>query len=478
MAIAEDECAVGPADAITALGETDDHLRLAVLLGRAASDRGDTSEDALGCIEAPSWLEKFDHLRRLLDTPSLDGLAFHDLDALWPGYVPETQRWDDRAFRRERSAVFELIRDAAPRRRWRLTRPVPRAPRLSPAEAPAALRADDMGSLASIVPEIRPLARNLIEAGIIDGFGLEDLVEAAGDLDLDPSESLIAYADERLTTSARDCALRLSLLRVEEPWNGVIGPYPIPAETSEGDDMPLHALERRAVEQLVALGLLHVAHDRARMPRLVRQFYVRRAQTTGDIDARSEHRWLATRRGTEPGELIERHHHAIEADDLDLAIETAEFYINDLRRLATRLGRRRGPGDVRRAARLFARITRKDHHDAYAWEYYGYNLAQLDPETEVIERAYRQACALEPDNPLYRGRLVGWIGRQGGDVVDETIHRISAEYGTTSIAASWFAFQVLSALERARRRDQIGQLSDRLGSARIDAWFKKQQAPQ
>lgn len=478
MAIAENECAVGPADAITALGETDDHLRLAVLLGRAASDRGDTSENAVGCIEASTWLEKLDHLRRLLDTPSLDGLAFHDLDALWPGYVRETDSWDDRAFRRERSAVFDLIRDAAPRLRWRLTRPVPRAPGLNAAEAPSASRADDKGSLTSIVPEIRPLARRLIEAGIIDVFGLEDLVDAAADLDLDPSESLIAYADERLTPSARDCALRLSLLRVEEPWNGVIGPYPIPAESSESDDVPLHALERRAVEQLGALGLLHVANDRARMPRLVRQFYVRRAETTGDIDARSEHRWLATRPGAEPGELIESHHHAIEAGDIELAMETARFYVNDLRRLATRLGRRRGPGDVQRAARLFGRITRKDPHDAYAWEYYGYNLAQVDPQTEVIERAYRQACAIEPTNPLYRGRLVGWIGRKGGDVVEETIHRISTEYGPTSIAASWFAYQVLKALEHARRRDQIHQLSESLGSARIDAWFEKQPAPQ
>ena len=319
-----------------------------------------------------------------------------------------------------------------------------------------------------------------MERSIINVFGLEDIVEAADELDMDASKSLIARADERLSGLARDAALRLSLLRIHQPWNGVVGPYRLSRSVEE--DADIRAIDRAAALELVELGLLHVDGAHARMPRLVRDFYERRAWATGDINAQTEHQWLARKGPTRAAEVpstvehIERHHHAIEGEDFDMAVETGDYYLNDLRQLATRIGRRPGRGNKNRAARIFARIVRRDPEDAYAWEYYGFNLAQVDPETEMIQRAYDKACELEPSNPLYRGRLTGWLARRGADVVDEACHRILSDYLPDSVASAWFAYQVIRGMQQGRRHQQLERFEASMGADRIAAWLNKRPA--
>lgn len=476
----KNECVIRPDGAITALGDPDDHLRLAVLLGRAAQQRGHDTDDARGCVDEQTWSGKLAHLTELIDSPALRGLVLQDIDALWQGNVSGPAAWADSAFRRERSKLFEVMTQGAATGRWHLIRPVPQ-PSVTEALHAAGILADPAGSnLADIAPEIRPLARALLERGVIDEFGLEDMIEAAAALDSDPSQTLISLADESLSGLARDAAFRLSLSRLEQPWNGVIGPYALAQAASWADaSAEVHSLPRDAVVELIAAGLLHADAHRARMPRLVRSYYERRAWATGDIDARVEHHWLMGRseagEGCDSEQLIERHHHAVEAEDWDAALASARYYLQDLRQLATRIGRRPGLGSKRQAALIFARITRRDPHDAYAWEYYGYNLAQVGPPTPMIEHAYDKASELEPDNPLYRGRLMGWRGCQGVDVVDETRHRIS-EYGISSVAASWFAYQVLQGLARGRQHDQLARLREALGASRVERWREKQPA--
>lgn len=474
------ECVVGPPDIITALGDPDDHLRLTVLLGHAAMARRPDSADARGCIEEQAWSTKLAHLSRLVDSPDLHGLTLRDIDALWQGDISGPAAWSDSTFRRERHALFEVMSHGAATGRWRLLRPVPRPSvtgALLAAGAQTTLPASD---LAPILPEIRPLARALVDRGIIDHFALEDIIEAADALGSDPSGTLISHADELLSGLARDAALRLSLSRTEGRFNGVIGPYTLTEDSPAAHaQVDVHSMPRSAIDELVALGLLHVDDGHARMPRLVRSYYARRAWATGDIDARSEHQWLARRpipgRESEIERVLERHYHAVEAEDDDIALETSRYYLQDLRQLATRIGRRPGLGNKRKAALVFARITRRDPGDAYAWEYYGYNLAQVEPQAGMIGEAYEMACELDPDNPLYRGRLVGWRGRHGADVVDETCRRVS-DYGIETAAASWFAHQVLQGLKRGRHLQQIDRLRRELGTHRVEAWFEKQPA--
>lgn len=474
------ECVVGPPDIITALGDPDDHLRLTVLLGHAAMTRRPDSEDARGCIEEQAWSAKLDHLSRLVDSPDLHGLTLRDIDALWQGDISGPAAWADSTFRRERHTLFEVMSHGAAKGNWRLLRPAPR-PNVTGALLAAGAGTSLPGSdLAPILPEIRPLARALIDRGIIDHLALEDIIEAADALGSDPSGTLISHADELLSGLARDAALRLSLSRIECRFNGVIGPYALTDDSSTAHaQVDVHSMPHSAIDELVALGLLHVDGSQARMPRLVRSYYARRAWATGDIDARSEHQWLAHRpiagRRPKVEHILERHYHAVEAEDDDIALETSRYYLQDLRQLATRIGRRPGLGNKRQAALVFARITRRDPGDAYAWEYYGYNLAQVDPQAGMIEQAYEKACELDPDNPLYRGRLVGWRGRHGADVVDETRKRVS-DYGIETAAASWFAHQVLQGLNRGRQRHQIDRLRHELGNSKVEAWFEKQPA--
>lgn len=482
MRINKAESVVAHRRMISALGEPDDHLRLAVLLAKSARSKGEQSVDVQACIEAWKWSEKFEALKRLLRSPTLDGLVFQDMDALWHSRADGPGRWDDSQFRRERRDLFDVLLDAAGRRRWRLRRPVPaKGARIgSHLAPPVPLDRDDPSALASVAPEIRPLARCLVEREIMASWALDELVEAAQALKMDPAESLIARADEALTVLGRDAALRISLLRVDQKWNGVIGPYRMRESALADDEVDVHALDRAAVGELVSLGLLHVSGDRARMPRMVRHYYAIRAASTGDINAEAEHRLIAGRLSSARSArlTIERHHHAIGAEDADLAFQTAKYYVNDLRRLAIRLSRRGGRANHRQAALIFRRITRKDPTDAYAWEYYGYNLALYDPKTAGIESAYLEACELEPENPLYRGRLVGWRAFEGADVTDEACHRIMNEYGPTSVAASWFAYQVLGGLRRGRRREQLDRLQERLGARRVNAWSEKRCAPE
>jgi hypothetical protein len=113
--------------------------------------------------------------------------------------------------------------------------------------------------------------------------------------------------------------------------------------------------------------------------------------------------------------------------DVQRALETARFYGSDLRLLAVDLGKHERRH--REAADLFRFITdRFDQHDAYAWEYLGYNLeaahhGELPPEraTKEIRSAYHRACDISRSNPLYRGRELAFRALCGERIARDLI---------------------------------------------------------
>lgn len=464
-----------PASEPGALGDADDHLRLTVALGHLARARGADLATANASIEAPQWSTRLDALSRLLTDPSMRGVVFHDLDALYVPQVEGPARWSDDAFRRERRDLFELLSEVARSAGWVLVRPWP---------TPEAAAYLGPGRNSGCAAESARMRDALLRNRVLTEDEYNETVEVAKELGRDVAHHLVVRADESLRADAREAALRLSLLRVEQPYNGVAGPFTLVDPDAPADGTPFDTLSAPGVRTLIDSGLLHEIGGIIRMPRVVRTFYRTLAERTGDIDARAEHAWLA-QRPTVQGEAepaIERHFHAISADDADLALKTASFYVQDLRLLAARIGRRGGVHNCLKAARLFEHITKHDPEDAYAWEYYGLNMARCNPRSKApdlrdrVLGAYERAASLDPDNPLFAGRLDGWKARWGHpDVYNRFRHQVYALTPHTK-AASWYAHQVLREWQFAGHLEPIGQARQDFGASRIAAWMEKQVA--
>jgi len=153
---------------------------------------------------------------------------------------------------------------------------------------------------------------------------------------------------------------------------------------------------------------------------------------------------------------IEAHYHAVAARDFDLATSTAKYYGTDLRILAYRLS---VSGDYEGAAKVYRYVTENyDPTDAYSWEYYAYNLARSPNgalSKDAVLQAYEKAVELAKDNPLYRGRLLGYraeLGEPVDGIVSEACKLIAFYQMTVgSSAVTYFAEPVLNGLGRAKR---------------------------
>lgn len=140
---------------------------------------------------------------------------------------------------------------------------------------------------------------------------------------------------------------------------------------------------------------------------------------------------------------------------IEEAFETATFYATDLRELAIRLSKR---NDWKSASGVYRKIVDKlDPDDAYAWEYLAYNLVRLDPvqHADDILSAYAKAHDLDPTNPLYHGRLLGFRGRLGQEIRSEFQNAI-ALYNWRGVDR--FASEVLKSLKRGGSADFAKEL--------------------
>ncbi len=67
----------------------------------------------------------------------------------------------------------------------------------------------------------------------------------------------------------------------------------------------------------------------------------------------------------------------------------------------------------REAAGLYARCVESFPSDDYAWHYRGWNLQRARGPRDVIERSYRKAVELAPENPWWNSRLVTFLIEDG-----------------------------------------------------------------
>jgi len=470
---------VAPESELIVYGEPDDHLRLTVLLADRIGRRGDrTDPDAVALCMAPStaWPRRLDALDTLLTCAKELPLRIADIDALYQGRtIPHRDRWRDATFKRERAALFETLLLKAPGTAWRFARTAPDPEvtlRLSDAgletSAPAAERL-----LLHLSPEVRPVAQWLIDQRVLRPFDLEELIQVALDDGDSPDDDLLAILDDVLPPAAEQAAHALSALRPPQRLNGVIGPYGLVAGAPEhgptGDTFP-----RSAIELLLQAGLLVPASGsteptRVRMPGRIRRFFQRRARVTVH-DPASLHARLDRYCSEEPTHTIEAaieaHHHAILSGDLERATRSATYCISDLRQLAYQRSHDAAALEgYLAAATIYASIVEVDPSDAYAWEYLGYNLARahrdhdLTDDTEArIAAAYQRAAALEPGNPLFAGRLLGFRAQRGEAIEGPPEHALRRFLPFGAIAIGYFAKPVLDGLKRARRLQERAAL--------------------
>lgn len=449
-----------------AYGDPDDPLRLLVLLAAHAAERLGT--DPGPCLDPrASWRSRRDGLEGLLEAlheRSVGNVVLSDLDALAPD--PQDD-WDDRASQRMREDMFDLVCRAVDRGGWVVLRPSPIArvsKRLAGITAEEESQSDPVEEPRTLAfsPDVRPVARWLVESGHLRAQDLRHITESVPD----PDEHIIAIGYDALLGEERVIARRVQVLRPPSLINGAFGPLPFDATHRFG-------VQRDAVVALRACGFLQTAEDHqhapVRMPRRIRDVVGSHlAYLEGDwvTDA---HEWLAEQGSTTsaPEPLIEAHYHAARAGRIDLAKSTARYYGYELRSLATRMSLERQ--DFQAAAELFRYLVDGfDATDAYAWEYLGYNLARWDAHDrargrhgEQILEAYQRAMVLDRSNPLYHGRWLGYLAEIGKDVddpFDRAMAKYLREYGVQEDAVSRLAMPVFAGLRRAHRMEDVQRI--------------------
>jgi tetratricopeptide (TPR) repeat protein len=404
-----------------------------------------------------------------------------DIDALDPGPLGLEESWDDRAFGWQRRMFLEMLAAASKRGGWIVLRP-------EPSKAVALPPAEPSGPTALFVPEIHPIVEKLssdgrpiltwlIESGTLTARNVERRFEASDGDAKRLERHLIAVVYDALSEQAAEAAERLSILRPPQPLNGALGPYPIRTARVDGASPRASAeqfsLSRDILDELRACGFLQPwpgrdGHPALRMPRSVRVYLEQQAMASMALELGAEHRRLASielGRGDIDAE-IEAHHHATRvhpanAEDIQRAVDTARYYVADLREMGVRLST--VEHRYADAADVFQQIVERDPTDAYAWEYLGYNLARSyqdapvpDEGRERIIQAYKNAIGhdRDSDNPLYHGRLLGFRARVDEDIrgeFDQKMHRYLASANATS-AVRYFAEAVLNGMPRGPQR--------------------------
>ena len=455
-----------PVVVLEAFGEPDDHLRLASLIADAVT-KADVVTKTLDPAAAAtlrgvarrltddrgprSWRDRrtdFIEVTRLMPSGTV---VLRDPDAFAETYALDgAADWDDATLYRERGEFFESLMEPIARGAIELERTAP-DPRFSKRLANAAVSARDAhvnpaAPYASLVgPDAHGALGWLLQKNYLNEDAVDELIEEGVGPKLDRHLLLVAY--DHLPRATREAAYRLAVLRGEQALNGAIGPFAVqtrPAAT---------AVTRAQVEDLLSCGFLRrtTSDGRVRMPRIVRDFVLARADAENPDSVAKDHElaFAHLEQFDDPSliECIERHHHAVHGLLVEQAIATATLYATDLRELAIRLSRKEQWLD---AAEIYRKIVELDPADAYAWEYLGYNLARDQPgkHTDEILKAYEKAYEIEPANPLYHGRLLGFRGGVGLN--------IRAEFGRwigiyTYNGVDRFASEVLKGLRRSNR---------------------------
>jgi hypothetical protein len=496
---------LGGAGSVFAYGSRDDPARLVVLLADlvlGVSDPSSTAaKNARTCLEPrTTWRKRLDCLGSALHdaTSALDKpfVALWDADAL---ATDKAESWDQ-----ERSALLQrdlsrLVRTAVMNGGWILVRTARTHASTTPTifddldleHEVAALDANQGPEEARLfAPECWPIASWLVARGVLRP---RDLIEVERTVDR-ADEHLVDLAYEALPSVAREAALLLTALRAPQPLNGHYGRLPFEAGAARASANALPA-ETRAL--LVESGMIQPTWPNGpwRMPRIVRDRLDQLAQMMVEDEAQEIHRAEAE---LGPNYFmaalqVEAHYHAICTGDVELAKRTAVYYGSELSEIATRLSvEAQDTEDDSVKRRLFMAASNLFHHivetfdetDAYAWEYYGFNLARAgSPDRAEILEAYRRAHTLRRGNPLYHGRWLGFRAELGQQVVDEAIDAVQryAMDPPERESVSSFAEAILSGLWRGVQRQQVrkllascGALLERLAPRVIQkaAWAK------
>jgi hypothetical protein len=458
-------------------GDRDDPQRLAVLLAeRLASSFPDSAEilrKARTCLSPrTSWRDRRillgDALALATEQHTGHFVALADIDALAP---QGTEDWSADRSLAMRQDLYKVVLEAVERGGWLVFRSSPERKvsadlacldvEESYAPEPENLAYPEEAN--PFAPEVRPFAAWLTQRGALRPKDLSRIVADVEDFDA----HLIDLAYDALPPTARDTGKLLSALRPPQHVNGALGPMAYAGERPTETAVP-----RAAVAALRASGFLQpsVEASTLRMPRLGRDLLGRFSHLGTGSELQRLHGRLAGEaiEGKTASVQLEIHHHAVLSRNVDLAKHTAIFYGTELRDLATQLSfdaqREHNRAKFARAAELFEYVVSTfDGNDAYAWEYLGYNLARASDAAhrQRILRAYETAHRLWPDNPLYHGRLLGFRGQLGQDVVADFaswFDRYLNKFGDEAEAVSFFAEAVLKGLRRGDENEQVARI--------------------
>ena len=453
---------------LEAFGDPDDHLRLSTLIGEAITLMSSNTSYVRGMARRltdnrgpRSWQDRRSDFEQIVDRIPLDcGFVLRDPDAFAEAYEADRATdWDDSRLLQERGDFFSILLKSITRGIITVERTAP-DPRISKSLADVPLSSigppvdpDDPYAF-SVAPDVLPTATWLLSHKHLSEQALDELIESGVGPALDRHLILVAY--DCLPPSSRRAAYRLAVQRGLQSQNSHLGTFAITSDKSEG------ASEVRAtdVKVLTDCGFLQTNRDhRTRMPRLVRQIVLTRAKATDPDCVEKDHRWVfehVPSSETSIGLRIERHHHAVHGLLIQEAIDTAEFYATDLRELAIELSLN---DRWRDASLVYKAIIERDYKDAYAWEYLGYNLLREDAHRHVQEilEAFTTAQELDPTNPLYHGRLLGFRGRLGNEIEGE--FRDALERYTWR-GVDRFASEVLKSLRRGGKSELARKLVD------------------
>jgi len=442
--------------AVTAFGDPDDHLRIAVLLAdRIKQVTAHVAElDAYHtCLQRDaSWQDRLSALNHVLQLTPRGVITLVDIDALDQGTAEGEDLYEDRLFRTQRQELLESLLGSVHEGRLAVNRI-----QFSSRTVTDSLSARSDADLVS--PGCRSIRDWLVRTSTLSSREAELTAEVArGDAD----EHFVSIAYDVLPYSAREAAIRLSVLRNCQTLNGGIGPFEF---DKVGGNHP--TVSKAAVDRLLECGFLQLrTPGYVEMPRAVRFFLKARACLTAPERLVGDHLWLGHRDMVDMDieEKIETHFHAVAGMDFEAARDTALYYGADLRELGYRFSVELK--NNAKAAEVFEYIVNMiDSGDAYAWEYYAYNMVRaaeaegdesLNEIAEYAIKAFRRALQLDPDNPLYEGRLLGFRARSGYNIINEFSDGMY-RYGKPryqSDAVTYFAEPVLEGLHRGRKWDQ------------------------
>lgn len=468
---------VAPGEVIVAAhGDFDDHLRMPALLAEQLITADNVDRDAARACLNPktTWARRKDAIENLLWSTRGAPITLIDIDALGRlATSPEATRADSvlASFLPELRWWFERLVNAIDRGGWRVLRPAADS-RISQrleelrvefdAREPAT--SDSLSRrLEALPPIVADVLAALTTTGARREVDVERFLDEALASEEDAADVALEMAYGTLTRAAREVAWHCAVARGPQPLNGRIGGFALATETRSPTQ-----LNASLVDGLVKARWLTRATTGVVMHERLRRFLHTRSKWAVEGGLIPIHKHLSKHRVAQEGlpDTLERHHHAIKGRDAQTAMQTAAAYATDLRALGFELS---VDGRFEEAAEVYRSIVDQfDAEDSYAWQYFAYNLARARnddrsaEDASEIEAAYARAVLLEPSNPLYHGRLVGFraeMGRNIGDDFGGLIGRFAAH--ANHEAVGYLAKPVFDGLRRAGRDEDANALRER-----------------